>query len=445
MKQRAVAIFLWYLRSLARLQLLKNKPLIIGITGSAGKTSTLRAIEAVLKNHEKIKVSHKANSETGIPLDILGLKPKNFTTIEWLILTIRAPLQLLFSWPNYQTYVVEMAIDSPFSPKNMAYLLKIVKPQVGVFLNARAMHSEAFDSLLTSESLIDRKKEVVELIALEKGKLIESLPKSGFAILNADDPHSIDFKNKTQSQVISVGQENPADIRVTTVGVGLSGTTVRLKYQQKIITVKLPDVVLPDHFGLTLAVAVAAGVARGMSFQDACDQLEHNFKLPNGRASLIKGKKNSLIIDSSYNASGQAVVDMLNLLDSLPKNKQKIAILGDMRELGSVAKIEHEEVAYKAIKTCNWVILVGPQMKQFALPILQKSKVNSCWFQSAFEASEFVETLLKKPSIILIKGSQNTLLLEIATEKLMANPQKASTLLCRRGSYWDKERQKLLG
>lgn len=445
MKQKVTAIFLWYLRILARLQLLKNRPVIIGITGSAGKTSALNAVEAVLKNHQKIKVSHKANSETGIPLDILGLKPKSFTKLEWLILTLLAPLQLLLNWRRYQVYVVEMAIDSPNPPKNMQYLLKIVRPQIGVFLNARTMHSEPFDPLASSKDPEERKREITGLIATEKGKLIEQLPKDGFAILNSDDEYSASFRDRTKAKVLTIGQIQQADVQVVSVIADLGGTVIKLKHQARVEEIKLPGVVLPDHFGITAAAGVAAGLARGMKFRKACIELERNFVLPRGRASLLKGKNSSIILDSSYNASGQAVIDILKLLKKFPKNKQKIAILGDIRELGSVAELEHQKVAESAAKTCDLIVLVGPQMKKFALPTLKKLRAEARWFGSALEATEFVEPLLNHKSVVLVKGSQNTLLLEIAVEKLMANPKMANSLLCRRGKYCDRERQKLMG
>jgi UDP-N-acetylmuramoyl-tripeptide--D-alanyl-D-alanine ligase len=447
MKKELILFFLWYLRILAKLQLLKNNPTIIGITGSAGKTSTLNAVEAVLKNYQKIKVSHKANSETGLPLNILELSPKSFTVLEWMIMTLKAPMQLILSWPKYRVYVAEMAIDSPLPPKNMDYLLKILRPQVGIFMNAKPMHSQPFDYLVKTDDLEERKVAIARLIAEEKGKLITQLPETGWAILNADDPNSILFKNRTKAMVLTVGHHQSGDIQVTAVNADLHKTIIKLKYQEEIAKIELPGLALPDHYGLTAAFGVAAGITQGMNFLQACDEFEQNFKIPNGRASLIEGKNNSVILDSSYNASAQAVVDMLYLLKKLSDGsdkKHKIAILGDMRELGQVSKIEHQKIADVATQTCDLVCLVGPQMKDFALPILQNSTVETHWFESATLAGKFVESRINNQTIVLVKGSQNTLLLEIAVELLMAKPEQADKLLCRRGNYWDQVREKLI-
>jgi UDP-N-acetylmuramyl pentapeptide synthase len=133
---------------------------------------------------------------------------------------------------------------------------------------------------------------------------------------------------------------------------------------------------------------------------------------------------------------------MLDLLKKLP-GKNKFALLGDIRELGEVTQLEHEKVAQKASETCNAVLLVGPQMKQFALPLIEKTSTQVHWFRHAYFAADFLQHQLKKDDILLVKSSQNTLLLEIAVEKLMANPKQANQLLARRGKFWDLKREEI--
>lgn len=115
-----------------------------------------------------------------------------------------------------------------------------------------------------------------------------------------------------------------------------------------------------------------------------------------------------------------------------------------MRELGKVAQLEHEKVAKKAIAVCDAIFLTGPQMKEFALPIIKKSTVPVLWFKNGYEAADYLQDQLKKDDVLLVKASQNTLLLEITVEKLMARPEEANTLLARRGAFWDKKRAELL-
>ncbi|PIR62784.1 MAG: hypothetical protein COU65_01665, partial [Candidatus Pacebacteria bacterium CG10_big_fil_rev_8_21_14_0_10_42_12] len=137
MKRLLSGLVLRYFRSLAKIQLKRTKPLIIGITGSAGKTSAMTAVAAVLKDTRQVKTSDKANSESGIPLNILGLYPKSFAPSDWLRLMIQAPtklaINLVTNQEKYDTYVAELGIDSPFPPKNMGYLLTILHPDIGIF------------------------------------------------------------------------------------------------------------------------------------------------------------------------------------------------------------------------------------------------------------------------------------------------------------------------
>ncbi len=126
MKSTISLLFLHYLRFFAKLQLAKIKLLlrlqdkkltIVGVTGSAGKTSTVIAIESVLKSKFRVKTTLGTNSESGIPLNILGLKINNYTLASWFLLAITTPFAFLFNWKTYDIYIVEMGIDSPAPQK----------------------------------------------------------------------------------------------------------------------------------------------------------------------------------------------------------------------------------------------------------------------------------------------------------------------------------------
>lgn len=442
-KKIVVFSILEYLKLFAKLQLRKNNPTIIGITATAGKSSTMMAVNSVLKNTFQTKISKNANSETGIPLNILGIKISSYTPIDWLKVALISPAKLLTNWEKFQIYIAEMGIDSPHPPKNMTFLLSIIRPKIGVFLNARPLHSNCFDPLVSETNPQKRKEKITTLIASEKGKLIESLPEKGFAIINLDDQNVKKFANKTKAKLITISQNQNADIKAESTKSSLSGTEIVLNHKNQSQRIFIKDAVLPNHYGLTAAAGVAVGLALGMSFKRACRELEKNFELPPGRASLITAKNGALIIDSSYNSSAQPAIDMLELLRSLPK-KRKVAILGDLRELGQVARIEHELVASFAAKACDLVCLVGPQTKNYMLPILQNEGVETKWFETAKLAAEFLLPQLDDQTLILAKGSQNTIFLEIAVEKLMANPEKADELLCRRGKFWDNTREPFL-
>jgi UDP-N-acetylmuramoyl-tripeptide--D-alanyl-D-alanine ligase len=451
------SLLLQYFRSLARLQLAKIRPTIIGITGSAGKTSTLHAVHAVLKPHFSTKASYKANSESGLPLNILDLSAERFTAAEWLKLVVQAPLQLLTNWKKYELYIAEMGIDGPHPPKNMAYLLSIFQPKVGVLLNARPMHSQGFDALVSPKNETERKALVSQAIAEEKGRMIAGLPPDGLAVLNADDAFVAKFAGKTRAKVCLFGASEASAIRLITAEQTIAGTrfafeTVYTPEQESSkpkrtaphirISCTFPKYVLPTHFGYSLAAAIGVGQYFGITADQACRNLEKNYQLPPGRASLLNGINNSYILDSSYNSSAQAALDMLELLHSIAPGR-KIALLGDIRELGAVAEQEHATVAQRAAELCDSVVLVGPQMQQFALPIIAATKTPVQWFANAKQATKFLQTQLRPKDTLLVKGSQNTLLLEITVERLLAHPPDAEKLLCRRGDFWNQQRSLL--
>jgi len=139
MKQKIGLFFLFYLRFFARLQLkkiklLNSKLITVGITGSAGKTSTLLATEAALKPNFRVKTNYGGNSESGIPLNILGFKNPDFTLLSWLKIALLTPFKLFINWKIYDVYLFEMGIDSAKSPKNMSFLLSIITPDIGIAL-----------------------------------------------------------------------------------------------------------------------------------------------------------------------------------------------------------------------------------------------------------------------------------------------------------------------
>lgn len=442
MKQKIAFLILGYFRFFARIQLKKINPLIIGITGSAGKTSTRNAIYAVLKNRYKIKVSYKANSESGIPLNILGLTPKKFSTFEWLKLMFMCPIKILTNWEQYDIYLVEMGIDSPKPPKNMEYLLSIVNPNIGVILNAAPMHSEPFDYLVKTTDPQQRAKEITQLIANEKGKIVTQIDSNQTAVVNVDQPEIVELLPNVTAKLVSFGKSTDADVTIKSYKVATDGTNFTFEVESQKLELQFAGQLLPEHFAHTFAASIAVAFSLGLSLPEIKRALETNFKIPPGRSSLIEGINGSTIIDSSYNASSKPMIDMLDLLAKIPGNK-KFALLGDMRELGKVAQLEHEKVARKAITVCDAIYLIGPQMKEFAAPVIEQSSVPVKWFKNGYEAANYLQNQLKKNDVLLVKASQNTLLLEITVEKLMKHPEQADKLLARRGAFWDKKRAEL--
>jgi UDP-N-acetylmuramoyl-tripeptide--D-alanyl-D-alanine ligase len=319
-----------------------------------------------------------------------------------------APVSFLTHWQPYEKYVVEMGIDSPTPPKNMDYLLTILKPRTAIFLNVLPTHTQFFS-------------DGIEGIAREKGKLIERLPENGLAILNADDPRVMKLTTKTKAKVMTFGEKGE-HVKLTNWQVSKMGTVFEFN-KTKLV---LDGYALPKSMGMTIAAALCVALDEDFTIEEGLTLIKKYFALEPGRSSLIKGKNGSLIIDSSYNASPGPMKDMLELLKVVP-GKRKLALLGEMRELGRETKSEHKKVVELASEICDQVWLVGAQFKGYP-----------GWCQNASEAAGLIK--LEKNDVLLVKGSQNTIFLETAVEKLMAEPEKANEFLCRRGEYWDKLR-----
>jgi len=393
MKSTISLVFLHYLRFFAKLQLAKIKLLlrlqgkkltIIGVTGSAGKTSTVITIESVLKSKFQVKTTLGTNSESGIPLNILGLKIKNYTLANWFFLATITPLALLFNWKTYDIYIVEMGIDSPLPPKDMDYLLSILQPHIAIFLNVNPVHAQFFSSL--------------DQIAKEKAKLINSLPSSGTAFINTSDPLVKKYLH-TKAKIIPIKTQK--------------------------ITLKTP---LPSVYQLNLSVAIQLAEIFDISPKTAIDNLNLHFHPPPSRSTILKGIKNSTIIDSSYNSSPTACLAMLDFLASFPS--PRIAVLGDMRELGTHSTLSHRQIYQKASKVADTIISVGPQTKKHfgsqALKFLY-------WWQAADYLKSHPRLISK--SHVLIKGSQNTIFLEELAKSLLQTPSDSSKL-CRQSPFW---------
>lgn len=446
MKKNFGLFVLYYLRFFARLQLRKKLfDHIIGITGSAGKSSTRNAIHTVLSSKFRVKTSFKANSESGIPLNILGLSMHDYSLADWLRVCLLAPWQLLTNWQRFDYYLVEMGIDSPEPPKNMGYLLSVIQPDSGVFLGANINHGFAFDHLVSEADLKKRRTQIIRAIAAEKGKLIAGLPPTGRAYLNLDDTNVAWVGEQTGAQLRSFGSQKTYDLQFLELEHQLDRGEVqstftfayqRSKSQEK-FNLQIKNFLLAKHYAYSLAPAILIGLDAGLKLAEIKQSLEQNFHLPAGRASTIPGINQSTIIDSSYNAS--AMADMIELAGALPNTGRKIALLGDLRELGDLTESTHQDIAELAAKHFRHIYLVGEAMQKFALPILsQKTGLKVEHFTKAGEAGQAIAAQLQKGDLVLVKGSQNTIFLEEAVKAMMLEPSKASKLLCRQSQWWLK-------
>lgn len=439
-------IVLWYFRFWARMALSLHTPTVIGIAGAVGKSTTRNALFVMLKGYKPTRMV-EGNSETGIPLGILGLTPSTYSLSEWIMLICRAPFGVRSL--RYTDYlIVEMGIDGPFPPKNMEYLLTIVRPQVALLLNESPAHVGNYEIALPGGGLglteTERLDRIMKLITRDDGKIITA---SGcrVGITNADDPY-------ISSQIIVPNEQTP--IPIMTFGTAPANTVQYAGYsadlhetvfryrlkddtQHHELSLRFTGIALPRETQSLFAAALLAAHEIGIPLEHAARSLEQGFTLPPGRGSLLSGIRNTLIIDSTYNASRASVLSYLDYLKHLRQQTgQPTAFLfGDMKELGQAAAGEHQLVTERMIGIVDYLYCVGDLTRQFVLPVAEKHRSafkDIRWFSTSREAGMALEELLPERALLLAKGSQ---LLEESLKFLLATPTDAAKL-CRQDSFW---------
>lgn len=410
-------LYLSYLRYFARKALAKHKPTIIGIAGSVGKSSTAHALFSVLKQHGNTKMV--GNSETGIPLGILGLQPKYYTVADWLRMLINAPGGINHL-KGTKYLIAEMGIDDPYPPKNMGYLLTILKPDIAIVLNESATHSMQFETTLSAQRLAlseeERLRLIVHKIAEEDCKIITE---SGckIAIYNADDENiknavaafdaviSTSFARRDPKEIsrqarddknpnlpnisnfpelVSFGRDKSNAVSYKSYKITTSSTSLSLSLHlegaklNSEIVLSFPGLLLPKEYEQTFAAVIATATSLDVPKETIIKGLQ-SFSLPKGRSSLLTGINNSKIIDSSYNASKVAVFAFLDMVKMLKKGSKcpAVFLFGDMRELGEEAKIEHRAVAEKLKGIVDYLYLVGPLTREYVLSYLSGTVISN--------------------------------------------------------------------
>ncbi|MDD3647667.1 MAG: Mur ligase family protein [Candidatus Dojkabacteria bacterium] len=437
MKKVFSTIILEYLQYLTRLYVKRQDIDIFGLTGSVGKTTLTLALYEVLSKKYKVGMTyrdgHGLNSESGIPFAILNIHIRGYSPIDWLRYLVTATWNFFLKKSDYQKFIIEMGVDKP---GDMDFILSMTKVDLGIFLSISKTHTENFEKL---------DKDLLHAVFEEKSKIIRALDKDGWAVLNYDIPLIRDLEKITKAKVITFGLSEGPDVQGIVKNVSSDLFEGGILYKNDVYAIKIDKFFVSKGVFTTLLAAFAVGITYGIRAGDCIAALE-SIKMPAGRLSKVDGIKDTVIIDSSYNASKTSMLEAADIL-SLFEERKKVAVLGDMRELGKESKSEHEEIAVRFAKIADEMILIGPDMKGYFLPKAVKSGFNKSHLHTcdnAWEALDFAKNeLIQGGEAILVKGSQNTLFLEIIVEGLMKNPSQAERLLCRRGEYWEKKRNKL--
>lgn len=407
----------------SRIVLCLKKPTIIAITGSVGKTSTKDALFTILQPHVTVRKTHKSyNSDFGIPLSVLGLPNAWGNMVGWCK-NILSGFMSFFS-RNYPKYLVlEVGADHPGDISKPA---KWLTPKYAVFtcFPDVPVHVEFFDS--------------PEAVIKEKETLAQYTQKNGVLILNHDDRRVMSMVGRFPQKIVSYGMSGEATLSLTSFSVKKEDNTFvatgTLVYKNETHYVHIPHLITHTQI-LQALPGILVLLEEGFSFTDAVTgilQLEPT----KGRLSVLQGINQSIIIDDTYNASPIAMTHALEVLTHMPEVTRRIAVLGDMMELGSHTETEHRKIGqYISKLQLDMVVCIGSRAKFIYEEVQKTSKIHIRWFETSEKAGIFIKEQIQKNDCILFKGSQS-----VRVEKAVAycldehiNPQ---TVLVRQETEW---------
>lgn len=355
---------------------------VIGVTGSVGKSSTKELIAAVLRQRfVTLKSQGNLNSETGLPMMIAQMNE------------------------THQRAVFEMGM---FARGEIRALCAIAQPRIGVVTNIGPSHLERLGSL--------------ENIVRAKAELVEALPSEGVAILNGDDERVIAMREQTRARVMSYGLQAHCDVWADEIeSRGLEGIAFVLHHGDEKLHVRVP--LLGRHSVHTALAAASVGIAEQLSWDeivrglgDVAAQL---------RLIAVSGENGVTILDDSYNASPASSLAALNLLAEL--GGRKIAVLGDMLELGEMEKQGHAIVGGRAAQIADVLIAVGARGRWIGEAAREVGMSAAQIFFAAHNAQaiELVRQVAREGDLILVKGSRGMAMETIVAA--LAKPENGYT------------------
>ncbi len=404
----------------------RKKPYVIAVTGSVGKTSTKDAIYTALKDSVSVRKSEKSfNSEIGVPLTVLGLPNAWGNPFGWLRNIIDGGLTALTARQYPEVLVIEAGVDTP---GDMERLTKWLQPQMVVLtrLPDVPVHVEQFRTPAA--------------VIAEKMRLVDALPPDGVLIYNHDDVLIQKQLASVLPRAVSFGRYGEVDVRITRdsivyrddvpvavrCGVSVRGESAPLEL--------LGVAGLPATYAAAAAIAVAT--ERGVPLTTAAQRLSKGMSA-NGRLRILPGIKGTTIIDDTYNASPVAMEEALATLRDIKYAKRRIAVLGDMLELGKFSASEHERIGALCAGTVDTLLTVGIRARGFASGTLAHGVPESVirQYDDVARAGRELQALLQPGDVVLVKGSQG-MRLERVVEEVMAEPERAEELLVRQDPAW---------
>lgn len=413
----------------ARLLLWRRKPNIVAITGSVGKTTVKDAVHAVLSLRFSVRKSKKSyNSELGVPLTILGLENAWSNPLLWVWNFILGAYRIVApgSYPSW--LVLEVGADRP---GDIARIAKWLKARVVVItgIPETPAHVEFFPS--------------PEAVAEEKAQLVKALTPDGVLVVNGDDARSVAIRDAFSGNSLSYGLKKENKFSGTHVGIAYEkkvpkGMYFRLSHSGASLPIKIFGALGKPRVYAALA-ALAVADAAGMDAVTAADALS-DWDPPAGRMRLLSGVKGSLIIDDTYNSSPAAAHSALETLASIDTTGRKIAVLGDMLELGKFSKEAHVELGIVAATSAQQILTLGFRARAIAEAALDagfpESAIRQYEQYEQVRLGKELELELGAGDVVLVKGSQS-MRMEKVVEEIMEEPARARELLVRQDSGWE--------
>ncbi|MBA2597878.1 MAG: UDP-N-acetylmuramoyl-tripeptide--D-alanyl-D-alanine ligase [Chloroflexia bacterium] len=364
--------------------------LVVGITGSVGKTSTKETVASVL---ERWKPTYRSagnlNSEIGLPLSLLDVTPEHGAAV--------------------------LELGGAYALGEIRLLAEIARPQVGVVTNVHPVHLERMGT--------------IEAIAETKAELVEAIPDDGWAILNGDDPRVRAMAARCRGRVLLYGLGPDNDVRATEVeSEGLEGTAFWLHIGDDANRVKVP--LIGGHAVELALAAIAVGHALGMDLANMLQGLaEPGVQV---RLLIVPGPNGSQMIDDTYNASTPSVMSALGLLDAMNPTRA-IAVLGDMRELGEITEREHVTVGRRAGEVADLVVTYGEMARIIAREAATTDgrfdvgppAVTSFALEQREELIDYLLRELREGDVVLLKGSRGLRMEEIV-ERLRVDSREST-------------------
>jgi alanine racemase len=363
----------------------KYRPTVVGVTGSSGKTTTKEAIAMVLQQRYRVFKNYGSyNGRYGLPIALGQLNS------------------------DHEIAVLEMAADS-FG--EITTLVRMAQPNVGVVTAINRTHLSVLGTLNN--------------IAAEKGRLIEALPFNGSAILNADDPR--------------VAGKGGADVRASDLELTTKGLNFSLLCENSRFKGFTP--LLGRHQIYPVLAAVAVGLVFDIPPETSLKAISQQSRVP-GRMNLLEGRQGTLILDDTFNASPEATLAALDTLSELP-GANKVAILGDIPDLGEEEMTAHRQVGHYAATRVRRLVTKGDAAQDIAAAALEHlSGLGQHAVHVTFtsdDAAATVQDLLSPDTTILVKGGPNARM-ERVVERLLAHPERDRPYLVRQEAGWQKVR-----